>query len=208
MKSSITMDDQDKPTDLAGLFAFYKRELKPLYSDLSADCEPPLEILLEVHAAFDHISRKWTEGETEQQVVSTAVGHLKRATLDGYKIIARDTKNDYAELREIDTSIIDNGQYDQELIALWAEIKRATGEARCSEGFARNASDWHLPFVNWKKVHKLCSRFRNDFYLSKSVEWAKKKHRKRGLMACCSAFIVGVVTGVIGNAIWAWMSKK
>ena len=181
------------------LFKFYQDYVKLLYSTVQADGILPTEILFELNAALDHISRHWAYGESEEEVVDKAYGHFKRCCLDVFKIKARDVGDQFAELRRLDTSIIDNGEFDGRMLALYNKIKTGAAQARRDEGrpssgpAARDAA-----FELWEPVFKDCVSFEKDFYFHHSVSWAKKRmafYRRREF------WITGVTAAVIGGLL-------
>ena len=107
-----------KPQDFKSLFRFYYDRFKPLYSHVQALSEPPVEMLFELNAAFDHLSRHWSYGESQQDTVQRVIGHLKRGCFDAFKLVAVEACDHYDELRGVDISIIDNGQFEGEMLAL------------------------------------------------------------------------------------------
>lgn len=50
-----------------------------------------MEILFELNAALDHLSRHYTYKESEAEAVAKAYAHMKRACLDVFKITLRET---------------------------------------------------------------------------------------------------------------------
>jgi hypothetical protein len=198
----------DKPSGLKELFDFYYQEFKPIYGELAASNEPSEEMLLEVNAAFDHLSRIWRYGDPEPETVHRVLGHLKRGCFDAYKIILRQATDHYKELKKTDTSIIDNGHFDQGMHALRAEIVRLSIEARTCEGDARDEKNWHTAFDGWQKVYVLCKRFEKDFFLNKNVEWARKKNRRKSVIQYLAGVATGVVSGILARAIWDLFAKK
>lgn len=100
------------PKDFAELFDFYQNQVKVFYSAVQAENTLPLEILFELNAAFDHVSRHYVYGEPEHEVVLKSYSHLKRACLDVFKITLRETLDMADELAKIDVSLIDNGAYE------------------------------------------------------------------------------------------------
>ncbi len=93
----------EKPTTFSELFKFYHEYVKLLYSSVQAGGTLPIEILFELNAALDHISRHWAYHEDEASVVDKAYSHLKRSCLDVFKLKVRDAHDQFAELRKIDT---------------------------------------------------------------------------------------------------------
>lgn len=191
------------PQNFNELFKFYTSYVKLLYSFIQISNPLPNEVMFELNAAFDHISRKWTYGESEPQVVKKAYSHLKRACLDIFKIQVKEATKQYNELREIDTSVIDNGNFDKELIKLYHEIKHEAKMARANEGDKRYDNDDRvLAFDMWQPVFDKCIRLEQEFYLHKAIEWAKKKEKnnnraftfKNLLLSILASFIAGLIT--------------
>jgi hypothetical protein len=51
------------------LFLFYRDVVKQAYAAISARNQLPVEVLFEIHAAFDHLSRIYTYGESKETSV-------------------------------------------------------------------------------------------------------------------------------------------
>jgi len=187
------------PRNFESLFEFYNDFVKVLYSSIQINNVLPVEVLFELNAAFDHISRRWCFGESEEVVVDKAYSHLKRACLDIFKLQVRQASNYYKELRKIDTSVIDNGKFDRELIKLYHEIKYEAREARRNEGDQRyDTNDKVLAFDYWEPVYQKCIRLEQDFYLHPAIEWAKKRSRiltfKNFAFSILASFIAGYLS--------------
>jgi len=162
-------------SDLKSLFDFYYDYVKPLYASASSDNEMPQEVLFEINAAFDHLSRHWKYGEEESSVVSYTFGHLKRSCLDIFKLRYKQTKDQYDELVGLDLSLIDNGQFDSKFRAKFYEIKNLTNEARNFE--SQNTKNNIKPpeaFDRWYPVYEQCLKFEKDYYYNQHIDWAKK----------------------------------
>jgi hypothetical protein len=159
----------------------------------------PVETLFELNAALDHISRHWAYDETEASAVEKAYAHLKRSCLDVFKLKVKDANIQFTEIRGIDTSILDNGQFDLKLIALYHKIKSGATDARHFEGESRNDDDSHIKaFDRWEPVYQDCILLEKEFYNHASLPWAKKKiamiKRKEFWGSIFVAFIVGLIT--------------
>jgi hypothetical protein len=185
--------------DFGELFDFYYDRFKLLYSDAEARNKPPLEVQFEIHAAFDHLSRYWKYHEPKGRVIDRVRGHLKRACFDLIKVRLSETREQYDELRKIDTSVIDNGEYEKNLHKLWHDIRIDATQARHLEGKSTDEA-----FSLWDKVDLACAQLEKDFYLHEKVDWAKqkdnekkqykwKKYWKELLFSCVVSFIFGVV---------------
>lgn len=188
-----------EPTTFAELFDFYQNRVKLFYSAVQAGNELPTEILFEINAAFDHISRYHVYGQSEEEVVGKAYSHLKRACLDVFKIILRDTLFMVAELEKLDISLIDNGKYEKDLKALEHSIKKRAIEARRKEGDPMTAeADLEVPaFALWLPVFEDCLKLQDDFYHHPAVDWAKKKGRWMSTKALVVSVLASALVGAL-----------
>ena len=197
-----------EPKNFAELFSFYHVYIKALYSSVQAQNALPNEVLFELNAALDHLSRHWTYHEEEAQVVAKAYGHCKRACLDIFKIKLRETRKQYDELLAIDTSVIDNGDFDRNLRQLWHDIKTEATEARRLEGRAAQDDETVPLFEPWEKVFIKCERLESEYYLHPKIEWAKKRALKRSLHQRLNNWIVGFILGVGGSVLASFLYEK
>ncbi len=192
-----------KPKSFPELFEFYYEDFKPLYGHVQSLNELPLGMLFEVNAAFDHLSRHWHYKQDEEEVVNSVSAHLKRGCFDVFKIVVRDTIDHYNELRRINTSIINNGDFDREMRQLVAEIRSGAITARQAEGDSRDKITWHKAYELWEPVYINCARFDKEYYLSEKVEWARRKQRWRIWRHRIEGVILGVLAGLI---VW-WLTS-
>jgi len=187
----------ESPQTFNDLFDFYQNQVKIYYSAVQADNELPLEVLFELNAALDHISRHYVYKEPESQTVEKAYSHFKRACLDIFKIAVRDTLDHYKELLRIDISLIDNGRFEKELRSLIFQIKRGSCHARQMEGKQRTHDEDGVPaFDLWVPVYENCLRFEQEFYLNDAIDWAKRK----GKILSAKTLIVSVIVSAILGA--------
>ena len=187
------------PNDLNELFQFYNDYVKLLYSSVQINNELPVEVLFELNAALDHISRKYVYDEPEKVVVEKAFSHLKRSCLDIFKLQVKIATDQFKELRKIDTSIIDNGEFDKKLLTLYHNIQNGARIARKEEGDRRYDKDGYIKsFDLWEPVYENAVLLQEDFYYNKNVEWAKKKNKiynlKTFLLSLLASFIAGLLT--------------
>ena len=196
-----------KPETIAELADFYYRRFKPIYDHAQLLNSPAAELLLEVHAAFDHLSRHWRFDEPEGNVVDRAVGHLKRGTFDAFKIIVRETYDQYDWLMRSNVGIIDNGDFKADLIQLWSEIKAGASEARSNEGDSKTPQKWHRAFDLWEEVYPKCVQLNKEFFLNPKVSWAKARQHRRFWLGVVVAFVVGLVSGFLANAAWGCVNS-
>ena len=186
----------NRPETLDELFAFYVERCKPLVAYISAHNVAVFRVVVEIAAAFDHLSRHWSQGQDEKHSVEKTSGHLKRACFDVYKLILKQAMDNYHRLASVDTSAIDNGEFDKRCIRLVRQIRTQAKYARMCEGNAEE--DWHLAFDVWDRVYRDCLVFDNDFYGNVNVNWAKRRRLTRFV----DALVLTIVGGVLGAGIW------
>lgn len=162
----------------------------------------PLEMLFEFNAALDHLSRVYVYGEPEQEVVNRCFSHFKRSCLDAFKIAARESAKQYNELRSLDTSTIDNGDFDVEMHNLRADIRDDAIEARRMEGEKSHEEDPGPVFERWKSVYVMCQRFEENFYRSRKVHWSKK----RGILRHIRRLLDTLFVGALGGILFVWFN--
>src|SRR5687767_11244977 len=105
----------ERPSNFRELFSFYHNYVKLLYSDIQSQAVLPIEVLHELNAAFDHLSRHWTLNESEASATAAVFSHLKRSCLDIFKLRVVEARREYEILDKLDTSILDGGRFDREL---------------------------------------------------------------------------------------------
>ena len=194
-----------KPKTVKELFEFYYERFKPIYSHVEALTQPPTEMFFEVNAAFDHLSRLSYYGETEESVVGAACAHLKRGCFDAFKIFVNQVSDHYAELKRVDTSIIDNGEFDRSMLRLVAVIRDGTAAARMAEGDSRTPEKWHDAFNLWEPVYANCLGFEKQYYLNPKVEWARRKALRKTVRNVLFGAIGGIIIGVVGSLLAAFL---
>ncbi len=199
---------ESTPANIAELYDFYHSFVKRLYSVVQAENTLPAEVLYEIHAAFDHITRIENFNEPEEQAVRKAYSHFKRACLDVYKIYFRDSLDMYEELKRIDTSAIDNGEFDYKVKHLIDSIRKNATEARRLEGDkSQDTAEKVLAFDRWQLVARECQEFRNSFYLHHAIPWAKRKNKKRDWTLFGLGIFTSILCGVVGNWIWTAIAQ-
>lgn len=199
-----------EPRTTKELFAFYHNYVKVLYSAVQTENALPQEVLFEINAAFDHLSRMWIYGESEEQVVKRAYGHLKRSCLDIFKVAVREARRQFDELRKIDTSAIDNGEFDKRLLELFSLIRSGATQARSMEGNGQTTPDGPIKaFEAWQPVYANCLRLEENFYHHKALDWAKRrwwlKYWKSTLIAVVLSGIAGAIGREYGHEIFDWL---
>ena len=150
------------------LFDFFQYKVKAEYAEHRASTDGiATEYLVEVAAEFEHLTRK----HNDQECINKAYGHLKRALLDLWKIKLQRAKEYIKEIKKVDVSIIDNGDFKKSLLTLERELKVKAKEARLTEKKELKEGS----FEKWEEVSVLIDRLEEEFYLSCKIGWAKKK---------------------------------
>ena len=192
------------PRTVAELFEFYHQVVKLLYSEVQLQNRLPEATLFEINAAFDHLSRLYVYNQPEADAVRHAMSHLKRSCLDIYRLQVKEARRHYDELLSVDVSIIDNGDFERQLIALWCQIREQAIEARRLEG--EHIGEIDLAFERWQDVYDLCARLRIEFYQSAKVEWARRRTVRRSRFEYARDLFLSWLVGVITpGALWGWI---
>jgi hypothetical protein len=102
--------------------------------------------------------------------------------------------NDYTKLLKSKTDLrfIDNGKFLPSLLEKRKIIIGLAKEARLFEGKSDDNA-----FEKWYEVSGLIDQFEKEFFDSTKLQWAKKIN----FLHDSRAFIVGIITGIIGSAI-------
>jgi hypothetical protein len=191
----------EHPETFDELFKFYHEYVKVLYSSVQVENELPVELLFELNAALDHVSRHWCYKENEKEVVEKAYSHFKRGCLDVFKLRVKKSVDQYNELSRTEISLIDNGEFEKNLKTLIQRIRHRATEARRLEGRIKAAKDGSIQaFAAWQPVFQDCVSLEKDFYYHPKLNWAKKT----GFWRKVRHFVLGVLTGAL---VLAFMEK-
>lgn len=174
---------------ISEVYKAYNDYAKPIYAEIVAETNQiPLEFLVEILASFDHLKRFYVDHQNEHDVSSDALRHIKRATLDAFKIKLSIFIDEIKELNKYDLSLIDSGKYYPIFIDKKREIISLSKEAR-----AKTLS-FDDEFDLWVNIcHKIDS-FRKELIHSKikDFSWAKRKNRFNKI-----SFILSIAFGII-----------
>ena len=182
------------------VYKFYNEKVKILYSEIEARNNTlPVELLFEIHSAFDHLKRFHVDGEPEDRSAEKAFSHLKRGMLDAFKLKLKYHNKDYEKLIEMKTDLrlIDNGAFLPSLLKKRTAIVKLGKEARRHEG----RSDTEEAFEKWYQTSELIDQFENEFFESPNISWARKKGFLRRFWARFWQLIIGIISGVIGTIL-------
>jgi len=178
------------------IYSFYNERVKILYSEIEArENTLPVELLFEIHSAFDHLKRFHIDNEPENICAEKAFSHLKRGLLDAFKLKLKYHNKDYNKLQKMkaDLHLIDNGMFWPSLINKRMEIIKIAKEARLHEG----KRDTDGAFDKWYKTSELIDQFESEYFESPKILWAKRL----GFFHRFWKIIVGIICGIIGSAI-------
>jgi hypothetical protein len=178
------------------VYLFYNEKVKILYSEIEArNNSLPIELLFEIHSAFDHIKRIHVDGESETLCAEKAFSHLKRGLLDAFKLKLMYHNKDYEKLLRLKTDLrlLDNGRF----LPLLLDKRKAIIDLATKARFFEGKRDIDSAFEKWYEVSALIDQFEKEFFDSSKIQWAKKIN----IFHFSLSFIVGIITGVIGSVI-------
>lgn len=140
--------------EILRLLGDYNKNLKPMILALeSEDSEYPVEVLNEIRAILNHLSRiaviesgEATDIEDVTQAIDLqihdATGHLKRGLFDCFKYCCISLEDKYKQFkkdsRNLDLGVIDNGEFSIELSKRYTEAKDSLFNARLIENDPSN----------------------------------------------------------------------
>jgi len=178
------------------VYLFYNEKVKILYSEIEARNNTlPVELLFEIHSAFDHLKRIHIDNEPETSCAEKAFSHLKRGLLDAFKLKLMYHNKEYEKLLKLKTDLrlLDNGDFLPLLLSKRKAIIDIAKKARLFEG----KRDIDGAFEKWYEASNLIDQFENEFFDSSKIQWAKNL----SFLNFSLSFVVGIITGVIGSAI-------
>lgn len=119
---------------LANFLCFHKEAYLPIYSDLVGYLgDKPRQVLVEIENIFTHFVRYSDQREEDgarEENLKRAYNHLVRVTIDCYKILWVEIKNDMVELRNI---ALEGGMSQADFFVKKQEFKEKTMQARALE---------------------------------------------------------------------------
>ena len=183
------------------VYQFYNDYVKVAYSEIeAAGNELPVELLFEIHSAFDHLKRIHIEGYSESACCEKAFSHLKRGLLDVFKLKLKYFNADYNALigKSIrDLRLVDNGQFLPLLMKARDTIIKSARDARLGEG----QNDIDLAFEKWYEVSVLITEFRNEYLDESKISWAKAVNYKHGIIGGVIGFIIGIGASIVAGLL-------
>jgi len=188
--------------NIKSVFEFYKDRIKPIYAGVVAeDNTLPVELLFEIHAAFDHIARFFARGEPESICAEKAYAHLKRSALDAFKLRLKNYHSEYKNLQKYDLQLIDNGKFFAELIVNHREIVRMAKLGRQNE-FKQNIDE---AFEAWDNVHLLIDKFYSSTMDLEKLEWSRAVSKHYSIKYVLTSNAVTFGGSVLGTLLVTWL---
>ena len=183
------------------VYQFYNDYVKIAYSEIeAAGNKLPVELLFEIHSAFDHLKRFHVDGQQEAECCEKAFSHLKRGLLDVFKLKLKYFNTDYQALlgKSIkDLRLIDNGEYLHNAVEAHRKIVGVAKEARLSEG----KNDIDAAFEKWFEVSLLITDFISEYLDESKIRWAKANSLRQGIIGGIIGFVVGVAASIVAGII-------
>ena len=188
-------------------YVFYQDYVKPLYCEIEARNNTlPVELLFEIHAAFDHLRRFYVDGEDEEASTIKALGHLKRGSLDAFKLKLKYFNEDIGGLKKkIDFTIIDSGKFYPNLISDKNNIVQLAKRARLLE-----SKEGHVEaFEYWSMTSIAIDEFYEKYLADKEkLTWARRQTVLLNLKDSWRAFVVGLLSGIASSLFVWWMTNQ
>lgn len=178
------------------IYQFYNDYVKIVYSEIEARNNTlPVELLFEIHSAFDHLKRFYIDGESEDACCQKAFSHLKRGILDAFKLKLKYFNDDCNKIlhKKADLRIIDSGTFLLNFLNDRKTIMNVAKKARLEE-FQK---DIEKVFDSWCKTSNLIDIFEEKYFDPAKIKWAERQSFFRFGVN----FFIGVITGVIGSIL-------
>ncbi|GHT11892.1 hypothetical protein AGMMS4956_05620 [Bacteroidia bacterium] len=185
------------------IYLFYSERVKVLYSEIEARNNTlPIELLFEIHSAFDHLKRFHVDGEPEEKCADKAFSHLKRGMLDAFKLKLKYHNADYEKLikQKTDLRLIDSGKFLPQLLEARKNIIQTARTARIAEG--QDKID--TAFEKWYELSMLIDEFETCYFDPRKIQWA----RRQGVFHFSTNFIIGLITGVLASILASIVISK
>ena len=183
------------------LYSFYNEKVKVIYSWIEAkNNNISVELLFEIHAAFDHLKGYHLGEIAEEEACKEAMSHLRRGMLDAFKLKLKYFNTDfdmYIGKNSDILEIIDNGEFTKDLYKNKADIENNGTHARMSESQG-NIDD---AFENWCRVSVLIDGFSKKYFSEEKILWAKSKKKTQIIKERIIGIVIGLIVGVLGSII-------
>ena len=177
---------------------FYWNEFIVIYDILNANLKQlPSELHFEIAAAFDHLMRTDILDPSDagyQESMEKSVGHLKRATFDGFKLLFKyPIRQRWLQLTHPRYNDVDNGRFVPQVESLWKEAREIVCAARAKERLSRRDDPivWNAAFAEWKKLLPILRKL-DELAESEGAKRARRKYI-RSICGAVFLFLLGFV---------------
>ena len=186
----------------------YNKEIIPLIVMLEiSDNEYPVEILNEIRAMMNHLANLTLIPSTSTQQIDEEINkifsHYKRALFDCYKYLCISELDKYTlfykQHKYMDMSLIDNGNFLDNLCSLHKDAVEATVYAKKLEN--NPLIQFDDVFIGYKDAYEKC--FALTYHIDNNkqkVEKIKHKHTAAGVLGIAGLVvgIIGIIVGILG----------
>lgn len=183
------------------LYNEYLYVIKPLIAEIEALYEQfPIGILNEIRAFNDHVARCFIENTSDDEIerqLNKAKSHNERILLDCYKYLNvwyHDTTNNFEkEFKNIDLTIIDNGEFFNTYNTIKKEAIDLTRYAKMNE----NKLD-EISFNNYQNSYNKWSELYSFYHDNiQKLNWAKTRIKKSKVRTKVIAAILWILSLII-----------
>lgn len=177
ISSKIVADNPELKERIIGLFYDYLTIGKPLISTVESYREEfPPEVLLEIRAAYDHLSRAVCMSTKESDAIKhieKAESHTRRFIYDCYKdlvgLFADNYKQFAKDTQHMDISAVKDGVFIGQLKSKRNDAIKATEKARIEEPTHDKYSygRWSEAYYAWREVDEYINDNELEIYRAK-----------------------------------------
>lgn len=199
------MTQQDR-SHIEDCYVRYCAVIKPLIANIESLSEKlPLPLFNEIRAFNDHIARCYYLNPNDDFIgeqISKAQRHIERITLDCFKclnvILYQRIELFERQTRNIDLTVIDNGEFFPEYSRMKLEASNLVKSAKLAE--ARN-SDAALDY--YQDSYNIYTRLVEKIDgVSEKVKWAKVRFTSKRIVTVV-AWTVSVIVSAILSAVFS-----
>ena len=157
----------------------------------------PSELHFEVSAAFDHLMRAELlvpQTPSHQENLEKAVGHLKRATFDGFKLLFKyPIRQRWLQLTRPRYNELDNGLFIPKVDALWKDVRQVVCDAQKLERLSKrdDPAAWNAAFVEWRKLLPILHQL--DQLAESEIVLRAKRKQLRSIFGAIGVFLLGFI---------------
>jgi hypothetical protein len=164
-----------------------------------------VELLFEIHAAFDHLRRFYVNGDDEITSSRRAIGHLKRASLDAFKLKLKYFNEDLEKLLNLGTclDLVDNGNFLKGLLRDKQNLINTAKRARLEE----SNQDQEIAFETWVQASLLIDEITEKMVNSReNIDLAAIKAKKWLNRDKTTGLWIGFISGFLSSLTVWWIT--